>query len=76
MRGIFLPLALSNGEAEGLGCGAPRAGAEPRPPRQGRVCTHEKAALPSSTSLPLAPGPAFPQRLTAMHMSRPHLFRK
>lgn len=36
----------------------------------------EKAALPSSMSLPLAPGPDLPHKLTAMHMSRPHLFRK
>lgn len=38
--------------------------------------THEKAALPSSMSLPLAPGPDLPHRLTAMHITRPHLFRK
>lgn len=38
--------------------------------------THEKAALPSSMSFPLAPGPDLPHKLTAMHISRPHLFRK
>lgn len=38
--------------------------------------THVKAALPSSMSLLLAPGPAFPQTLTAMHMKRPHLLTK
>lgn len=38
--------------------------------------THVKAALPSSRSLALAPGPAFPHRFTAMHMRSPHLFRK
>lgn len=42
----------------------------------GRPVTHEKAALPSSMSLPLAPGPDLPHRLTAMHIKRPHLFRK
>lgn len=40
------------------------------------MLTHVNAALPSSMSLLLAPGPAFPQKLTAMHMRRPHLLRK
>lgn len=38
--------------------------------------TYVKAALPSSMSLLLAPGPAFPQKFTAMHMRSPHLLRK
>lgn len=40
------------------------------------TCTYVNAALPSSMSLLLAPGPAFPQKLTAMHMRSPHLLRK
>lgn len=40
------------------------------------ICAYVKAALPSSMSLPLAPGSDLPQNLTAMHMSRPHLLRK
>lgn len=38
--------------------------------------TYVNAALPSSMSLALAPGPAFPHMLTAMHMRSPHLLRK